>query len=111
ENHDSGQERFRAGQPNGAKDPIGKKREDRRLPFGKALKSGIARVPVACFTDPASMNRIAVMIPWLKSWKIAPWTPMTVRLEAPSRTNPMWPTELYAIRRFRSTWARHTNAA
>ena len=107
----SDQNEFRPGRPRDAKKPIARIRENCGITRASPCSSGMSRVPVLCFTEPASMNRIAVMIPWLKSWKIPPCTPITVRLEAPRRTKPMWPTELYAMSRFRSVWARHTKAA
>ena len=38
----------------------------------------------------------------------AAWKPMLVSVAMPSRTNPMCPTDEYAMRRFRSVWARQT---
>jgi len=37
--------------------------------------------------------------------------PIVVRVAMPSITNPMWPTEENAIRRFRSFCARHASDA
>ena len=43
--------------------------------------------------------------------KIAALIPIVVRVAIPSITNPMWPTELNAMSRFRSFCARQASAA
>ena len=43
--------------------------------------------------------------------KIAALIPIEVSVAIPSMTNPMWPTELNAIKRLRSFCARHASAA
>src|SRR5881628_2701964 len=90
----SDQNELRLGRPSDAKNPMASTRENCGITFARPWSSGMSRVPVACLTEPASMNRIAVMMPWLNNWKIPPWTPNTVRLEAPRRTKPMCPIEL-----------------
>jgi hypothetical protein len=52
-----------------------------------------------------------VITPWATIPKIAAWMPIVVSVAIPSITNPMWPTDEKAIRRFRSFWARHARAA
>ena len=52
-----------------------------------------------------------VITPWATMPKIAAWIPIVVSVAMPSITNPMWPTEENAIRRFRSFCARHASAA
>lgn len=42
------------------------------------------------------------MRPWATFAKSAPLTPVGVMLAMPRSTKPMWPTEEYAMRRFRS---------
>lgn len=42
------------------------------------------------------------MRPWAMLAKSAPFTPVGVIEEMPSSTKPMWPTEEYAMSRFRS---------
>ena len=52
-----------------------------------------------------------VITPWATMPKIAAWMPIVVSVAMPSMTKPMWPTELNAISRFKSFWARQARAA
>lgn len=45
------------------------------------------------------------MSPWAMLANSAPLTPVGVMLAMPRRTKPMWPTEEYAMSRFRSPLA------
>lgn len=45
------------------------------------------------------------MSPWAMLAKSAPLTPVGVMLAMPRSTKPMWPTEEYAMSRFRSPLA------
>ncbi len=47
--------------------------------------------------------------PWATIPMIEALMPMSVSVEMPSITKPMWPTEENAIRRFMSVWARHAS--
>ena len=55
-------------------------------------------------------NSIPVMTPWATMPKTAALTPIWVSVAMPSITNPMCPTELKAIIRLRSVWARQLRA-
>ena len=59
----SDQNEFRPGKPREAKKPIARIRENCGMTRARPCSRGMSRVPVLCFTLPASMNRIAVMMP------------------------------------------------
>ena len=77
-------------------------------------------VPARSRNTPARRNRAAVTRPWLTIWVTAPETAVLRACAVPSETTPaaptasttypMWLTEVYAIIRLRSRWARATSA-
>ena len=50
-----------------------------------------------------------MITPWATMPTMAALMPTSVKVEMPSITKPMWPTEEKAIRRFMSVWARQAS--
>src|SRR5881628_2785082 len=99
------------GRPRDAKNEIMRMSEYFGMSRDRPRNFGMSLVPALCLIVPASMKRAAVMMPWLNSWKMAPWMPMGLRLDAPKSTNPMWPIEEKAMSFFKSIWERQTRDA
>ena len=59
---------------------------------------------------PAQKNNMPVIRPWATMPNRAALMPIDVSVEMPNMTKPMWATELKAMRRFMSVWARQPRA-
>ena len=68
------------------------------------------RVCVRSYIAPTERKSPPVTTPWLTIWRMPPSMPCVLSENMPSVTNPIWLTELYAIRRFKSVCARQTIA-